>query len=234
MVEGLAAVCEYARHRPDSLLKVWSVESAEKEARSRLAAFGITPQLAAVRDGEDRPGRRSPVWAEVRLLPKTESEIAQVERPRDLIIALDHIEDPRNLGAIVRTAAFFGVREILVPEKRQVLLTDASVNTSQGGFALTDLFMCVNLGRALESLKDRGWWIVGADMDGESFDKVAGFYDKTVLVLGSEETGISQGVRAKCDRMVSITGVSGGLESLNVAVAAGILVSSFAAAIQKP
>jgi tRNA G18 (ribose-2'-O)-methylase SpoU len=234
VVEGLAAICEYVRHKPDCLLQVWVVENAEKEARERLSGYGVTPKLAPVRDLEDRPGRRSPVWAEVRLVPKSDAELGASGRTKDVIVALDHVEDPRNLGAIVRTAAFFGVREILVPEKRQVLLTDASVNTSQGGFALADLFICVNLGRALETLKEQGWWIVGADMDGEPFEKVAGFYDKTVLVLGAEETGISQGIRAKCDRVVSIPGIPGGLESLNVAVAGGILVSSFASVIRNP
>jgi 23S rRNA (guanosine2251-2'-O)-methyltransferase len=83
----------------------------------------------------------------------------------------------------------------------------------------------VNLGRALEELKELGYWIIGADMGGESIDAIRGSkYGKIVLVMGSEESGLAAGIRTKCDRLVSIAGRPGGLESLNVSVAAGILM----------
>jgi 23S rRNA (guanosine2251-2'-O)-methyltransferase len=148
------------------------------------------------------------------------------KNPQSFILALDHVQDPRNLGAILRSAAFFGVRSILVPERRQVLLTQASVATAQGGFALCDLVCTVNLARTLRDLKDHGYWILGATMDGETIDRVAGQYEKTVLVLGAEDTGLSRGIEDTCDRKVAIRG-AGQLDSLNVSVAAGILLNAF-------
>jgi len=265
VVEGLAAVAEYAKHRRSALRAVFAEPSALKEAQARLSPFGVSVLAAPSNGGDDAQraargswsqrgapkskradagrspdrstsqsllsSRKSPVWADVHLELQSESDLdARISsRANDLLLALDHVSDPRNLGAIVRSSAFFGVREVVVPERRQVLLTSASVNTAQGGFAITDLFTCVNLGRTLERLKADGYWIVGADMGGEPFASVAGFYAKTVLVLGAEDSGLSPGIRAKCDRIVSIQGIPGSLESLNVAVAAGILLAGFAA-----
>lgn len=149
-----------------------------------------------------------------------------VKTPESLVLALDHVQDPRNLGAILRSAAFFGVRTIVVPERRQVLLTQASVGTAQGGFALCNLVCTVNLTRTLRDLKDQGYWIIGATMDGEPVSQVAGQYDKVVLVLGAEDTGLSRMIDETCDRKVAIQG-DGKLDSLNVSVAAGILLNAF-------
>jgi 23S rRNA (guanosine2251-2'-O)-methyltransferase len=146
------------------------------------------------------------------------------ERSHDILIALDHITDPRNFGAIVRSAAFFGIKNIVIPTDRQAPITNAAVNTSMGGFALTDISTVTNLTRALEDLKKAGYWIIGTDAKGEEVADVKGFYDKIVLVLGSEDKGISHNVRKNCDRMIRITGTENGIESLNVSVAAGILI----------
>jgi 23S rRNA (guanosine2251-2'-O)-methyltransferase len=144
------------------------------------------------------------------------------------VIVLDHISDPRNLGAIVRTAAFFGVRHVIVPEKRQVLLTQAGVNTAQGGFALSDLVVVVNVSRALEELKRNDYWILGAAMGGNPVSTVRGRFNRQVLVLGSEDKGISQHVLGRCDVQVAIPGAPKSLDSLNVSVAAGILIHGLA------
>ncbi|MEZ4741983.1 MAG: TrmH family RNA methyltransferase [Bdellovibrionota bacterium] len=103
---------------------------------------------------------------------------------------------------------------ILLPKDRQVKLTNASVATSQGGFSLVELFCVTNLVRSLKKLKEMDYWIIGADMGGEDYKDVAGFYDKTVLVLGSEGSGLSHIVRKSCDRIVAIGGREDGLESL--------------------
>lgn len=229
-VEGLASVLEYLRHRPKSVRAVWCTDAAAREAKAALAPYSVTPKRFAPSKDDLQSGRASPVWAEVALESLDQGDFFKAVRDRqdskeDLILALDHVVDPRNVGAMVRTAAFFGVREVLVPERRQALLANASVNTAQGGFALCDLVVVVNLGRALEELKELGYWIIGADMGGEAMDAIrASKYGKVVLVMGSEESGLAAGIRAKCDRMVSIAGRPGGLESLNVSVAAGILM----------
>ncbi len=229
-VEGLASVMEYLRHRPKAVKSVWCTDAASREAIPALKEFGITPKRFVPPKEELQSGRASPVWAEISLESLEQSDFFARVRDRaqagdDLILALDHVVDPRNVGAMVRSAAFFGVREVLVPERRQALLANASVNTAQGGFALCDLVVVVNLGRALEELKELGYWIIGADMGGESIEAIrSAKYGKIVLVMGSEESGLAAGIRAKCDRMVSIAGRPGGLESLNVSVAAGILM----------
>jgi 23S rRNA (guanosine2251-2'-O)-methyltransferase len=141
-----------------------------------------------------------------------------------LIVALDHVQDPHNLGAIARSASFFGVKTLLIPKARQVSLTKASVATSQGAFAYLNVVQVSNLTRAIKKLKDEQFWALGADMNGESVEEVVGFYEKTVLILGNEAKGLSRLVKENCDRVVSIGREIGELESLNVSVAAGILI----------
>jgi tRNA G18 (ribose-2'-O)-methylase SpoU len=229
-VEGLAAVLEYLRHKPHAVRAVWCTDAAAREATSQLKPFDIVPKKYVLSREEAQSGRASPVWAEIALESLDQGDFYAAVKARqndgpDLILALDHVVDPRNVGAMVRTAAFFGIREVLVPERRQALLANASVNTAQGGFALCDLVVVVNLGRALEELKELGYWVIGADMGGEPIPAIqASKYGKMVLVLGSEESGLAAGIRSKCDRIVAISGRPGGLESLNVSVAAGILM----------
>lgn len=227
-VEGLAAVAEYVRLRPSALVEVRAAARVKPEVEKLLLTNNVFLPVHERHGGGDDV---SPVVARVALKahPFDAFEKRILDRKSDLVLALDHITDPRNLGAIVRTAAFFGVREILVPERRQVLLTQAAVHTAQGGFALTDLICVVNLARYLRQLKDIGYWIIGTDMEGEPYREVAGIYEKSLLVMGAEETGLSRNVRELCDRIVAISAPhGGGLESLNVSVAAGIMLAEFA------
>lgn len=234
IVEGLAAVSEYLRFKPEAVIEL----SATRELKARVAPMlrdtGLTLSIKEMAHSRESGLSAAPVQARIKLKTLTEDDLEDRLEGQDchLVLAMDHITDPRNLGAIARSAAFFGVRELIAPERRQVLLTQASVATAQGGFAVTDIFCVKNLARSLQSLKEQGYWVIGTSMDGEPLQKVAGTYDKTILVLGNEETGISQLVRQHCDRMVAIPGrpVSGyaqGLDSLNVSVAAGILLHAF-------
>lgn len=226
-VDGLAAVREYLRYQPAAVLKVFVKEASAKHVRQALQMFNA--DLVVVDSDVDEPAQATPVWAHVRhelgdwtdFLAKIETQDAAQS---NTVLVLDHISDPRNLGAIVRSAAFFGVRHVIVPERRQVLLTQASVNTAQGGFALTQLVVVVNVSRALEELKTKGYWVLGAAMSGQALSSVRGRYERQVLVLGSEDKGISPGVLSRCDVLVSITGAEKSLDSLNVSVAAGILI----------
>jgi 23S rRNA (guanosine2251-2'-O)-methyltransferase len=240
VVEGEAAVREYARHRPKAMVELLATPAAMETARAvqrEAQSRGTTvPVRERERDPADMCGKQSPLAARVKLvcLPQSDFEQRLESRERqaetrDLILALDHVQDPRNVGAVVRSAAFFGVREVLAPERRQALITGAAVSTAQGGFALLDLVAVVNLTRVLADLKERGYWIIGTAMDGEPLAKVAGEYQKVVLVLGGEESGLSRMARDACDRVVAIAGREGGLDSLNVSVAAGIVLHAFAA-----
>lgn len=228
LVDGLASVSEYARFKPEAILEVFCKPDAEASLQRILLQCGVQVRLAPP---IEKPGFPTPpVQARIKLkaIEANDMQARLESRERDVIVALDHITDPRNLGAIVRSAAFFGVREVIAPERRQVLLTQASVGTAQGGFALTDLVCVTNLGRTLEDLKKRGYWIIGTAMDGEPLNTLKGAYDKIVLVLGAEDTGLGKLTREKCDRLAAISGRPGGLDSLNVSVAAGIFLSSLA------
>ena len=228
-IEGEAALLEYARYKPEAILSVNATDATRAKLVDDLSRLGLDVPVNPLSGGHDRDGRSSPVKAEVRLAMQSEADLMDAIETRSppCVLALDHITDPRNLGAIVRSAAYYGVSHVVVPERRQVLLTDASVGTSQGGFARTNLVCVVNLGRTVTALKDKGYWVLGAAMNGEPLEQLAGTYDKTVLVLGAEDKGLSAGLEKKSDRLIAITGPggeAGGLDSLNVAVAAGILL----------
>ena len=231
VVEGVAAIREYLRHKPAAIQKIFAKERVIKQVREELSEFKV--DLSVVADANEENLPPTPAWAHVRhemtdwttFMSRLQGSRPDVNR---LVLVLDHISDPRNLGAIVRTAAFFGVRHVVVPEKRQVLLTQAGVNTAQGGFALTDLVVVVNVSRALEELKAHDYWVLGAAMGGEPIAGVRGRFDRQVLVLGSEDKGISPNVLGKCDVVVAIPGAPKSLDSLNVSVAAGILIHELA------
>lgn len=222
LAEGQSAIEEYAKHRPEAVKELQYKPAAEKLAR-RLAAEHNWPLSVQKPSGE---GPSAPIAAWVRVPTRSEDELMPrlASRAQGMLLALDHINDPRNLGAIVRTAAFFGVHEIIAPKDRQVRITQSSVATAQGGFAISDLFCVTNLVRSLEKLKKEGYWIIGSKLGAPALNSSRPRYEKMVLVLGSEENGISRLVEEACDLLVSIPGTPGGLDSLNVSVATGILI----------
>ncbi len=139
-----------------------------------------------------------------------------------LIVALDGVTDPRNLGAVVRSAAAFGAHGILVPERRAAGMTAAAWKTSAGAAARIPIARATNLNRSLRSYADAGFGLVGLDGRADTaigdITEVAG---PLVLVVGSEDTGLSRLVREACDVVAAIP-ISGTVESLNAGVAAGI------------
>lgn len=229
---SVSALKEFARFRPEAIRSVLVKDGGGNRIVADLVAAGVSQQcIKLVKDVGTAGG---PISAQIRLPIRSENDLLPMlakEKPA-LIVALDHITDPRNLGAIARSSAFFGVSYLIAPERRQAPLTDVAFQTAQGAFALTELISVTNLGRTLEALKELGYWIIGTDMAGEELTAVAGFYDHTVLVLGSEDKGMSQKIREKCDRTVAISGKVGGLDSLNVSVAAGIALHAFTQSVK--
>jgi 23S rRNA (guanosine2251-2'-O)-methyltransferase len=146
---------------------------------------------------------------------------------RGLHVVLDGIEDPHNLGAIVRTAHAAGAAAIVIPERRAAGLTETVARTSAGAVAYLPVVRVTNISRALEELKERGYWIYGLDERGDqAYDRVE-FNAPTAIVLGSEGRGLHQTVARHCDALVSIpmaVGPAGGVASLNVSVAAGVVL----------
>jgi len=144
------------------------------------------------------------------------------EKQQLLVVLLDGITDPHNYGAILRSADQFGADLVITPEKRSVGINATVAKVSVGAHAWVPTLQVTNPGRALEELKENGFWIYGADMGGGTAPETD-LTGRTVLVLGSEGSGVSRLIREKCDTMVCIP-TSGHVDSLNVSVAAGILM----------
>ncbi len=139
-----------------------------------------------------------------------------------LLVVLDGVTDPRNLGAVVRSVAAFGGHGVVVPERRAAGMTAAAWKTSAGAAARVPVARVTNLNRALESLKDKGCFVLGLDAGGDvMLPEITVANEPVVLVVGSEGKGLSRLVRQNCDQVVSIP-MDSATESLNAGVAAGV------------
>ena len=136
-------------------------------------------------------------------------------------ILLDNIEDPHNLGAIIRTANLAGAHGVIIPKRRAVGLTATVAKTSSGALNYTPVAKVTNLAKTMEELKARGLWFVCADMGGESMYRM-NLTGPIGLVIGNEGEGVSRLVKEKCDFVASIP-MKGDIDSLNASVAAGVL-----------
>jgi len=144
------------------------------------------------------------------------------ERGEDpFIFILDNIEDPHNLGAIIRTANLAGAHGVIIPKRRAVGLTATVARTSAGALNYTPVAKVTNISKTIEELKERGMWFVCADMGGELMYKL-NLKGSIGLVIGNEGEGVSRLVSEKCDFIASIP-MKGNIDSLNASVAAGVL-----------
>ena len=173
-----------------------------------------------------KPGNHQGIIAQV---PGVEycdiSDILEVAKERDekpFIILLDGVEDPHNLGSIIRSAECAGAHGVIIPKRRSASVTASACKASAGAVEYMKVARVSNLGGAIDRLKDEGLWIAGADMAGTAMDK-ADLKGAIGLVIGSEGEGISRLIKEKCDFLVSIPMV-GRIDSLNAAVAAAVLM----------
>ncbi len=151
-----------------------------------------------------------------------------LKAPAPLLVALDGVTDPRNLGAVVRSAAAFGAQGVLIPERRSAAMTASAWRTSAGAAARLPVARATNLVRALKDLKNGGLFLVGLAAEGAvSLDDLEVATDPLVVVVGSEGDGLSRLVAATCDLTVSIP-MAGGTESLNAGIAAAVTLAEVA------
>lgn len=146
---------------------------------------------------------------------------ARAKNEPPFLILLDNIEDPHNLGAIIRTANLAGAHGVIIPKNRAVGLTAAVARTSAGALNYTPVARVTNLARTMEELKKEGLWFACADMDGTTMYQLD-LTGPIGLVIGSEGDGVGRLVKEKCDYVASIP-MKGDIDSLNASVAAGVL-----------
>jgi 23S rRNA (guanosine2251-2'-O)-methyltransferase len=228
LVVGFHAVTARLRQRPDSVRAIY-VAGARHDARARdlldrARAAGVTVhpvderRLAELGRGERHQGVVAVVDA---TLPHvTLADLLEHPPEPPLLLVLDGVTDPHNLGACLRSADAFGAHAVVVPKDRAVGVNATVAKAASGAADTVPVVTVTNLARALRELKDAGVWIVGADAGGESlFD--ADVTGPIAWVLGAEGEGLRRLTREHCDRIVGIP-LAGAVESLNVSVAAGI------------
>ena len=139
------------------------------------------------------------------------------------VVILDHLEDPHNLGAIIRTAEAAGITGIIIPKDRSVDINSTVMKTSAGALENMKISKVTNIVATINDLKDNGFWIVGTTMDGQYDYKDIDYKGKIALVIGNEGNGMSKGVKDACDYIARIP-MKGKINSLNASVAAGIMI----------
>lgn len=150
------------------------------------------------------------------------SDLADIKEARRVIL-LDQVEDPHNLGAIIRSAESFGFDAVIIPERRSAKVNSTVYKTSAGAINNIRVVMVKNLSRAIESLKETGFWVYGLAGEGKDSITETDLTGKVALVVGNEGDGLSRNVRDHCDLLVKIP-MTGKINSLNASVASGLAI----------
>jgi 23S rRNA (guanosine2251-2'-O)-methyltransferase len=233
IVHGVNPILEVLAARPDTVERVWLAEGTRVHGLDRLFDLARQAGVRIERVPRDRIARlaggavHQGVLAEVAEVGYVEPEdlvaTAKGQGEEPLLVALDQIQDPIHLGAIVRSAHALGGHGVIVPKDRAASLTPAAVKASAGATAHLPVARATNLARALENLKAAGVWTVGADMDGEPADRVD-LTGPLCLVIGNEGSGMRPLVRSTCDRIVAIPMARQSVGSLSASAAAAVLL----------
>ncbi len=228
VVFGFHAVLARLRADPSSVLELF-LDEARNDARAKdLAAAAERAAVKLMRvsgkrlDGFCSGGRHQGVVARIEMKPLSHSLdeiVEQVEKP--LLLVLDGVTDPHNLGACLRVANAAGANAVVAPKDRAAGITAAVSKVASGAAESTPYLMVTNLARALAELKERNIWIVGADERAEQTLYEADLPDSIAWVLGAEGEGMRRLTRESCDLLVRIP-MGGEVESLNVSVSAGV------------
>lgn len=140
----------------------------------------------------------------------------------ETVVLLDHIEDPHNLGAIIRTCEAAGIKWIIIPKDRSVLVNATVMKTSAGAVENVNVVLVTNLNDVIKKMKKANYWIVGTDMNGDDYREID-YSGKTCIIIGNEGKGISKSIESSCDFIAQIP-MYGKVNSLNASVAAGIII----------
>lgn len=231
IVYGVNPVVEVLSARPDSVEKIFLAQGARVHDLDRIHDLASRAGVRIERVPRDRIARLA--GGKVHQGVVAEVAEASYADPLDLlegggsepalVLALDQVQDPIHLGAAIRSTHALGGAGVLVPKDRAAGLTPAAIKASAGAAAHLPVARATNLSRALEDYKERGLWIVGADMEGEPCDRVD-LTGPLCVVIGSEGKGLRPLTRRHCDRLVAIPMVAGSVGSLSASAAASILL----------
>lgn len=147
-----------------------------------------------------------------------------LRKEKSIVVILDQVQDPRNFGAIIRSAECFGVDGIIIQDRNSVKVTETVVKSSTGAIEYVDIVKVTNISDTIDKLKKYGYTVYGAEADGQNYYYEENYPEKTCLVLGSEGNGMRKKVKEHCDKIVKIH-LKGEINSLNVSVAGGIILA---------
>lgn len=235
LIHGLHAVAAALEYEPEQVRGLW-VERQRRDGRIQALLDQASKQGVVVYatdrvelDRMSSGARHQGVVARLAVRQRTQGEadlpalLAAVEGPL-LLLVLDGVQDPHNLGACLRSAAAAGVHAVIAPADRSVGLNATVRKVACGGAEIVPFVTVTNLARALRTLQEQGIWVIGAAGEAENRLYDVDFTPSTAIVLGGEEKGLRRLTREVCDRLARIPMAEGGVESLNVSVTAGIFL----------
>ena len=223
---GIHPVAEALRaRRPlDRVLVATGVGGARVQEIIDLSRKNSTPLRFEERTALDRLAGSAAHQGVVALgAAKQYAEFEDIAGAAHMLVVLDGLEDPHNLGAVIRTAHAAGADAVVVPERRAAGLTDTVAKAAAGALEHLPVARVTNINRALENLKKSGFWIYGVDERGDQGYDTVDYAERAVLVFGAEGKGLHEMVRQHCDVLLRIP-MSGKISSLNVSVAAGVVL----------
>lgn len=234
LIYGLHAAAAALNHEPEQVRGLW-LERQRRDGRmqallDQATAHGVAVHWAdrAELDRLSGGARHQGVVARLVVRPRGHDEadlpalLAAADGPA-LLLVLDGVQDPHNLGACLRSAAAAGVHAVIAPADRAVGLNATVRKVASGGADMVPFVSVTNLARTLRGLQEQGVWIIGAAGEADDTLYAMDFTLPTAIVLGAEEKGLRRLTREVCDRLARIP-MAGGMESLNVSVAAGIFL----------
>ncbi|MBI1319665.1 MAG: 23S rRNA (guanosine(2251)-2'-O)-methyltransferase RlmB [Candidatus Hydrogenedens sp.] len=238
LISGRHAVEEALKH-PERVNRLYVAKDSKVRDRDALldaaraggVVFDFIPlaKLNVLARGEEHQG----VAVEISPIAYAPLEsILEAPAPA-MVLALDQVQHPRNLGMILRSAAGAGASGVLLPVRGGALLDDSLIRSSAGAVFHVPVASCNNLAQTLRDMKDAGYWVFGLDAGGKASLFQQRWPDKSVLVMGGESKGLRPGVAKLCDDLLSIP-LAHGFDSLNVAVAAGIALFQCAEGQRRP
>jgi 23S rRNA (guanosine2251-2'-O)-methyltransferase len=231
LIFGVNPVREKLKSAPaeilDILLPHGRLRPALEALQSKAAALGVKLDYGSARELDQLVPSQNHQGVIARVQAYSYRSVSELERLAaealpEWILILDGLTDPRNLGAVLRTAEAVGIGHIILPKDRSVGITPAVVKSSTGAVNHMSIYRVTNLRRAIKILKKRGFWVVGLDPDARAAYDSMDYPEKLVIVLGSEGKGMRPLISRECDYVVRIP-MRGKIASLNVSVAGAVL-----------